>query len=122
MSDTPYCLFLLPLPSQAPEQEPGCGHDCRLDSWQLGLLLLHIRHGGLPFLYLYLPGISEEERQQRRGEELDDPACPYHDLLLPVEKEFVKTCMQKNVAARPTPYGLMDTRYLSCFWQPMPVD
>ena len=65
----------------APEQREGHSHDVRLDCWQIGLLLLHIRLGLLPFYYLYSSDISEEEREQRRsGEELDNPDSPYHSL------------------------------------------
>ena len=98
----------------APEQQGGQCHDVRLDSWQVGLLLLHIRLGLPPFSYLFLPEVGDAEREQRRsGEELDNPDSPYCSLLLPVEKEFVKACLQKNVAARPTPIDLKTTRYFN---------
>jgi serine/threonine protein kinase len=96
----------------APEQQEGQAHDVRLDSWQVGLLLLHIRLGWPPFFYLFHPEVGEAEREQRRsGVDLDNPASPYFNLLLPVEKEFVKACLQRNVAARPTPISLMSLRY-----------
>ena len=97
---------------RAPELREGYTHDVRMDTWQIGLLLLHIRLGLPPFFYLYSLDISEEERERRRsGEELDNDDSPYKSLLLPVEKEFVKACLQKNVAARPTPDGLRYERY-----------
>ena len=52
---------------QAPEMRKGYRHDSRLDSWCMGLLLLHIRSGRLPFLYLWEQGLGEEERNQRRS-------------------------------------------------------
>jgi serine/threonine protein kinase len=52
-----------------PEMMLGLSHDARLDSWCLGLLLLHIRAGRVPFWYLYTIDISEQERQARRSGE-----------------------------------------------------
>ena len=46
------------------------------------------------------------------GEELDNPASPYYQLLLPMEKAFVKKCLAKDVALRPTPASLIQEDYM----------
>jgi hypothetical protein len=46
----------------------GAFHDRRVDTWCVGCLLVHIRSGKLPFLYLWEdPGVAEDERRLRRS-------------------------------------------------------
>jgi hypothetical protein len=53
---------------QAPEMRLGAFHDTRVDTWCVGCLLVHIRSGKLPFLYLWEdPGVAEDERRLRRS-------------------------------------------------------
>ena len=106
---------------RAPEQVKGRAHDCHLDTWQVGLLLLHLSLGLPPFYYLEQLGLSEDEQQQRRSAaELDNPESPYCSLLVPLEKEFVRVCMQQDVTARPVPGELARLRYLRRRWVPLP--
>ena len=92
------------LPYMAPEVlQKGGTHDARVDVWQLGLVLLELRAGRVPFWYLKLECITEEEADARRcPEELDNPSSPYCELLSGEEKAFVKRCLVVDYRYRPS--------------------
>ena len=53
---------------RAPEVRVGAFHDTQVDTWCIGCLLLHLRSGRLPFLYLWEElGMTEDEREKRRS-------------------------------------------------------
>ena len=111
-----------------PEMREGCKHDVRVDSYQLGMMLVEIRFGEyLPFLHLTadedgagLP-LSEEQLEQRLSNlaaELDHPDCPYTKpwqdgrvMLTPAEVEFLKMCLEPDVSRRATMQELSGTLY-----------
>jgi serine/threonine protein kinase len=88
---------------RAPEMQEGLAHDLRIDTFAVGLLLIHLRTALPPFLYLELtPGLSPEEKEARRGaEELAREDCPYRQVLTPGELEFASVCLERNVLKRP---------------------
>jgi serine/threonine protein kinase len=103
------------------EKDDIAYHDYCADSFSLGSMLLEIRDGGkVPYQYLVqlimIGMISKEEGAVRYGNkagELDRPDCPYSSLLLPLEKDFVRLCLQTNLERRPTVLQLMSHPYLT---------
>jgi serine/threonine protein kinase len=98
----------------APEQVQGLTYDARVDTWQLGLLVLVLRTGMLPFWYLKAQCEDSAAEQARRcPEELDNPSSPYCNLLKKRERNFVKQCLVVNQLSRPTVTALCrDSFYL----------
>lgn len=99
----------------APEQaDSRVGQDCRLDTYQLGLLVLALRTGRMPLWWVM--GKSPAERAQKLLSTLDNPGSPYNDSdnykhgpLGAVEKAFVKRCLQEEISRRPSAMDLLYT-------------
>jgi serine/threonine protein kinase len=96
-------------------------HDLRLDTFGVGCLLVALRSNQDPFFWLdKAPGLSEGEKEARRGaEELAREDCPYRQMLTPHELEFAATCLERDVAKRPyvSQLGLQASYHKYFFWK-----
>lgn len=98
----------------APEQaDPEVGQDWRVDSFQLGLLVLALRTGKSPFWWFNYRGKRIAERSGMLAAALDDPISPYdkneadYKALGAVERGFVKRCLAPLISRRPSPTQLL---------------
>ena len=121
-----YSMDPLPLTPgyRTPEHQPCMYQDMRIDTFMLGLLLLEMRFGMLPFGYYSTAAAAMQAPDLQPAqylEELLDPQSFYNqgDSLTGREKlqadelEFLKVCLEPNVAKRPTvAWLLIVSKYL----------
>ena len=113
----------------APQQQEGCLHDSRVDTYQLGLTWVQTRFGEVvPFPWLWGSELgvllSAEEQKERRQDllvELERPDCPYIneradgiEKLQPGEMAFLRKCLEPEVAWRETVMRLLLHFYALC--------
>jgi serine/threonine protein kinase len=93
---------------QTPDVQPGRSHGAPVDIFLLGLLLVHMITGDLPFSYV--PGnLNQQEVSRRTPQELDNPDCPYvrDRLITPAEKAFLQRTLATDPALRLTAIELI---------------
>ena len=115
--------------------QKGVFHDGRVDSFFLGMLLLEMRFGELPFWYLYpqlrsdgeeLEQWQVEQLEVRREDlvaELQLDECPYlYDgphgqcALQPDEIAFLSVCLRQPADTRPSVLALLGMPYMVAAW------
>jgi serine/threonine protein kinase len=98
---------------QTPDVQPGRSHGAAVDVFLLGLLLVHMVTGDIPFSYV--PGnLNQREVSRRTPQELDNPDCPYvrDRLITPAEKAFLQETFVTDPALRLTLLELLAHPYL----------